>query len=174
VDEPEAAMSFRDTDPMWRLNNEPRYPLPSPVPAGRPSRYVPCNTIHGLGSSSKQQLRSFQATVEVLPLDGHLRSGSGIAHEIEHLGLFVHSRTTLPLGTLVRLRLDCELGQASFTAKVVQSVERYGIGCAFVDLDDCDRAILSLIVAAANSAPDHARTIGLGDNLPTLRTPTLH
>ena len=38
-------------------------------------------------------------------------------------------------------------------------MDRYGIGCAFVDLDECDKAILSLIVAAANSAPEDARTI---------------
>jgi hypothetical protein len=123
-------MSFRDTDPMWRPSNEQRYPLPTPT--ARPSRYLPCDTLHGVGRALKEQLRSFQARVEVLPLNGHLRSVSGIAHEIEHLGLFVHTRTTLPVGTLVRLRLDCELGQASFTAKVVQSVDRYGIGCAFV------------------------------------------
>ena len=155
-------MTFRDTDPMfpasWSDTN-PRYPLALEASGSRRIERRACHTLRGLGSAATQEHQRFQAQVAVLPLDGRLQSLSGIAHEIEHLGLFVHSRSTLPVGTLVRLRLSSELGEASFTGKIVQSVDRYGIGCAFVDLDECDKAILSLIVAAANSAPEDARTI---------------
>ena len=116
-------------------------------------------TFPGLGAQRHEERIPFRAHVQAIPLDGRHQPIIGTTEDICHQGVFISSRTGLPVDSLVVLKLYTSHGKLKLCARVVHNIEGVGFGCQFMDIDQRQRTCLSLLVAVRSSAPVSARTI---------------
>jgi hypothetical protein len=62
-------------------------------------------------------------------------------------GAFVDARTVLPAGAVARLHFAIDSTEVSVLVEVRNSVEGFGMGVRFVDVDDDTRRVLTSTVA---------------------------
>ena len=116
------------------------------------------NTLPGLGPAPERAA----TTVEVLPLDGSLNARWGTAEEISFRGLLVRTSRTLPVQSLVRLKLRTGLGQLELSGRVVRHRPGHGMDCIFVHLAAYQQRALEYVLrwSAASSVQSQCRAAG--------------
>ena len=117
------------------------------------------STLPGVGSRRVERRYRFHAGVEAMPLDGRRETILGNTEDICHRGVFVRARVSLPLDSLVVLKLHTDHGKLKITGRVVHNVVGIGFGCEFIDVDERQRTALRLLVSVRAGAIPANRTL---------------
>jgi hypothetical protein len=110
------------------------------------------DTLPGVANRRAQRRYSFQAGVEVLPLDGRGTRIKGSTSDISHLGIFINAEEQPAIDTVVVLKIQSELGTLQPSARVVHRLRGIGFGCEFADLTEDQRHTLSEWVRLTSAA----------------------
>jgi len=116
-------------------------------------------TLRGVGVRSAEPRRGIAADILVLPLDGRVPGFRATCRDISHDGVFVASTRSLPLDSLVVLKITIGKLILELTAQIIHAIAGHGFGCQFLDVGEADLRSLSLLVAASRAAPPRMRTI---------------
>jgi hypothetical protein len=95
----------------------------------------------------KVQRYTFVATAELTDAASAARL-SGRISEISRMGCYVDLLNTLPVGTLVDVRVTCDQGAFQTQGKIIYVQENMGMGVAFLDPAEDQLKVLDGWIAA--------------------------
>lgn len=113
-------------------------------------------TLLGTGKKSHIKRRPFRAIARVTPLNRDYRSFDARALELNHQGLFIRTRYSMDLDSILFLELDfptLPIENIKLHVVVIHRIPGAGLGCRFIEVDSNTRRILSQIVSYSVAAP---------------------
>ena len=106
---------------------------------------------NSLGAQSENR-REYQRARLIIDVDYNGKDFTGIAstRDIGVGGLYMNTRSEIPSGAKLTVRVPLAAGYVTLACEVVYSNPGHGVGVSFIDLDDATRIALEREVAASD------------------------